>query len=225
VSNISSLQWTLHIGQSVRHGCRDGPDTARVKTDAVDAQTLAQLLRADLLLEAYIAPGELRDLRDLLRQRFVLTQTRSALKNRAHALIARQSVQHGHSRLLGPGGRAFLAELALRPEPRAPLDVLLRLIGDFDREIDALAAEIDQRGKSDERVRWSSTTRRCRRRTRTCCGSPSPTSSGAAAAPPTRASAVRAGPAVSPPAKGVSRGGARPTADRGLPPRSGQRIA
>src|SRR5918993_5908504 len=92
--------------------------SARVKTDAVDACTLAQLLRADLLPEAYIAPRELRDLRDLLRQRFVLTQMRTALKNRVHALIARQGVQHGHSKLLGAGGRAFLAELQLRPEPR-----------------------------------------------------------------------------------------------------------
>ncbi len=127
--------------------------SARVKTDAVDARTLAQLLRADLLPEAYIAPRELRDLRDLLRQRFVLTQMRTALKNRVHALIARQGVQHGHTKLLGPGGRAFLAELELRPEPRARLQVLLRLIGDFDREIDALAADIDQRAKRDDRVK------------------------------------------------------------------------
>jgi transposase len=126
--------------------------SARVKTDAVDARTLAQLLRADLLPEAYIAPRELRDLRDLLRQRFVLTQMRTALKNRVHALIARQGIQHGHSKLLGPGGRAFLVELELRPEPRARLDVLLRLISDFDREIDALAAEIDRLAKHDERV-------------------------------------------------------------------------
>jgi transposase len=80
----------------------------------------------------YIAPRELRDLRDLLRQRFVLTQMRTALKNRVHALIARQGIQHGHTRLLGPAGRVFLCELELRPEPRARLDVLLRLIGDFD---------------------------------------------------------------------------------------------
>jgi transposase len=40
---------------------------ARVKTDAVDAKTLAHLLRADLLPEAYIAPRELRDVRELLR--------------------------------------------------------------------------------------------------------------------------------------------------------------
>jgi transposase len=124
--------------------------SARVKTDAVDACTLAQLLRADLLPEAYIAPRELRDLRP---QRFVLTQMRTALKNRVHALIARQGIQHGHSKLLGPAGRAFLCELELRPEPRARLDVLLRLIGDFDREIDALAAEIDQRARHDERVK------------------------------------------------------------------------
>src|SRR5918994_5558740 len=112
-----------------------------------------QLLRADLLPEAYIAPRELRDLRDLLRQRFVLTQMRTALKNRVHALIARQGVQHGHSKLLGPGGLAFLAERELRPQPRQRLDVLLRLIGDFDREIDALAADIERRAKHDERVK------------------------------------------------------------------------
>ncbi len=55
---------------------------ARVKTDAVDARTLAHLLRTDLLPEAYVAPRELRDLRDLLRHLVVLTRMRSALKNR-----------------------------------------------------------------------------------------------------------------------------------------------
>src|SRR5262245_2696481 len=64
---------------------------ARVKTDAVDARTLAHLLRSDLLPEAYVAPRELRDLRDLLRHRVVLTRMRSALKNRVHALLARQA--------------------------------------------------------------------------------------------------------------------------------------
>jgi len=34
--------------------------SARVKTDAVDARTLAQLLRADLLPEAYVAPRAAR---------------------------------------------------------------------------------------------------------------------------------------------------------------------
>ena len=147
---LEDAGYELHLAHPLR---TKAIASARVKTDAVDARTLAQLLRADLLPEAYIAPRELRDLRDLLRQRFVLTQMRTALKNRVHALIARQGVQHGHSKLLGPGGRAFLAQLELRPQPRARLDVLLRLIGDFDREIDALAGEIDELAKHDDRVR------------------------------------------------------------------------
>src|SRR5215213_4546295 len=126
--------------------------SARVKTDAVDACTLAQLLRADLLPEAYIAPRELRDLRDLLRQRFVLTQMRTALKNRVHALIARQGIQRAHADLFGAGGRRFLDDLELRPDPHARLETLLRLIADFDREIDGLAREIDRRAKHDPRV-------------------------------------------------------------------------
>ena len=61
---------------------------ARVKTDAVDAKTLAHLLRTGLLPEAYIAPPELRDLRELLRHRAVLTRLRTSVKNRVHALLA-----------------------------------------------------------------------------------------------------------------------------------------
>jgi transposase len=82
--------------------------SARVKTDAVDARALAHLLRADLVPEAAVAPTELRDQRDLLRQRVVLTQMRSALKNRVHALIARHGIQRAHADLSGAGGRRFL---------------------------------------------------------------------------------------------------------------------
>src|SRR5262249_22925186 len=47
---------------------------ARVKTDAVDARTLAHLLRADLLPAAYIAPPDLRDLRHVLRPPVAVTR-------------------------------------------------------------------------------------------------------------------------------------------------------
>jgi transposase len=54
--------------------------------------------------------------------------------------------------MFGAGGRDFLDDLPLRPDPRARLGTLLRLIADFDREIDALAREIDGRAKHDPRV-------------------------------------------------------------------------
>jgi transposase len=141
--------YELHLAHPLR---TKAIASARVKTDAVDARTLAHLLRTDLLPEAYVAPRELRDLRDLLRQRVVLTQIRTALKNRVHALIARQGIQHAHADLFGSSGRRLLHELQLRPDPRARLETLLRLIADFDREIDALAHEIDRRAKHDPRV-------------------------------------------------------------------------
>ena len=43
--------------------------SARVKNDAVDAHTLAQLLRGDLLPEAWIAPPECREARPPTRMR------------------------------------------------------------------------------------------------------------------------------------------------------------
>ena len=48
--------------------------SARLKNDKVDAATLAQLLRADLLPEAWIAPQPVRDLRALLRHRASLVR-------------------------------------------------------------------------------------------------------------------------------------------------------
>ena len=125
---------------------------ARVKTDAVDARTLAHLLRTDLLPEAYVAPRDIRDLRDLLRHRVVLTRMRTSIKNRVHAILARQGIQHEHSDLFGPGGRAFLEELELRDEPRRRLDSLLSLVSDFDREIEKVKAEIDSVARDDPRV-------------------------------------------------------------------------
>jgi transposase len=125
---------------------------ARVKTDAVDARTLAHLLRTDLLPEAYVAPRELRDLRDLLRHRIVLTRMRSALKNRVHALLARQGIQTGHGDRFGKGGRRFLAELRLREPPRQRLESLLSLIDDFDREIAQAKQEIEALAVEDPRV-------------------------------------------------------------------------
>lgn len=62
--------------------------SARLKDDKVDARTLAQLLRADLLPEAWIAPQQVRDLRALLRHRASLVRLSTAAKNRIHAVLA-----------------------------------------------------------------------------------------------------------------------------------------
>lgn len=146
---LEDAGYELHLAHPLR---TKAIASARVKTDSVDATTLAHLLRADRLPEAYIAPRELRDLRDLLRHRVALTHMRSALKNRVHALLARHGVKQQHSDLFGKAGLLFLSELELREPPRRRLESMLSLIADFDRETEATTCEIDQRAKHDDRV-------------------------------------------------------------------------
>jgi Transposase len=146
---IEEAGYELHLAHPSR---TKAIAAARVKTDAVDARTLAQLLRADPLPAAYIAPRELRDLRELLRHRVALTQIRSGLKDRVHAILAKQGIQRARTDLFGRAGREFLAELKLREPPRRRLDSLLCLIGDFDREIAATTQGIDARARRDDRV-------------------------------------------------------------------------
>jgi transposase len=146
---LEEAGYDLHLAHPLR---TRAIAAARVKTDAIDAKTLAQLLRAGFLPEAYVAPRELRDLRELLRHRATLTRMRSAIKNRVHAILAKHGIANEYSDLFGKGGRQFLANLQLRDAPRRRLDSLLALIEDFDREINDTTTEIEQRAKLDDRV-------------------------------------------------------------------------
>ena len=57
---------------------------AKVKTDAVDAETLAQLLRMGYIPEAHQLPPEYRAMRDLLRQRKI---GRASCRERVYVLV------------------------------------------------------------------------------------------------------------------------------------------
>jgi transposase len=61
---------------------------AKVKTDAVDAATLAQLLRGDLLPEAHMVSAEWREARDLLRARLQLVRQQVRCQNIISGLLA-----------------------------------------------------------------------------------------------------------------------------------------
>src|SRR5919197_1643225 len=58
--------------------------SARLNNDKVDAGILAQLLRADLLPGAWIAPAKVRQLRALLRHRISLVRLATRARNRIH---------------------------------------------------------------------------------------------------------------------------------------------
>ena len=54
---------------------------ARIKTDRVDASTLADLLRANLVAESYIPPKDIRRLREITRERKTFVKQTTQMKN------------------------------------------------------------------------------------------------------------------------------------------------
>ena len=108
----------------------------RVKNDFRDAADLADLLRMGRLPEAWIAPPEVRDRRELVRHRHKLVQLRSSLKAQVHAVLAKCGITVVDSDLFGLTGRKRLHGISL-PEPfRVRVDSQLRLIDAIDAEVD-----------------------------------------------------------------------------------------
>jgi transposase len=114
----------------------------RVKNDERDAADLADLLRMGRLPQAWIAPPEVRGLRELVRHRCKLVALRSGLKAQVHAVLAKQGVRVPVSDLFGVAGTKLLDELALDAPFQARVLSLRRLIDAFTFEIDILAKRL-----------------------------------------------------------------------------------
>jgi transposase len=109
----------------------------RVK-DFRDAADLADLLRMGRLPEAWIAPAEVRELREVTRYRRKLVGLRTSCKDQVHAVLAKLGIAVTHTDLFGPGGRDWLNGLRL-PQPYAgKVCSLLHLTGELTTEIGML---------------------------------------------------------------------------------------
>ena len=126
--------------------------SARLKNDKVDAAILAQLLRADLLPEAWIAPLEVRQLRALLRHRASLVRLGTQQRNRIHAVAADHGYDRSASYWTGPG-RGWLAELDLPAASREIITDCLAFIDALAPQIGRLDGEVRARAKADPRVK------------------------------------------------------------------------
>ena len=126
--------------------------SARLKNDKAGAAILAQLLRADLLPEAWIAPQPVRQLRALLRHRASLVRLGTQLRNRIHAVAADHGYDRAASYWTGPG-RGWLAELDLPPVSREIITDCLAFTGALAPQIDRIDSELRQHAKADPRVR------------------------------------------------------------------------
>jgi transposase len=86
--------------------------SARIKTDSIDAGVLCDLLRSNLLPEAYHAPKEVRDWKDATRFHASLVRFQAQVKNKVHSILWTNALV-SPERLWSNAGRAWLDALPL----------------------------------------------------------------------------------------------------------------
>lgn len=123
--------------------------SARIKTDKIDATTLAHLLRADLVPPAYIPPRAVRDTREILRYRASLVRLRVQVKNKIAAILGKTGVRPPTKTAFGVKSRRFLATVPVRPCYRVELDGYLRLLESLTAEIRTVTQQVDAQAQAD----------------------------------------------------------------------------
>jgi transposase len=110
----------------------------RVKDDQRDAADLADLLRMGRLPEAWIAPPEIRELREITRYRHKLVKARTSCKDQVHGVLAKLGIRVTCTDIFGTWGNTWLDGLDL-PQPYAGKVASLRhLAGELSTEITLL---------------------------------------------------------------------------------------
>src|SRR3974377_1377490 len=123
----------------------------RVKNDKHDAADLALLLRIGRLSEGWIAPPEIRELRELVRYRHSLGRHRTSAQAQIHGVIAKNGTLPIVGRPRGPIGQAQLDSLELPEAYALRMRSLRELLAHVEREITKVDAQPHHRLKSHPR--------------------------------------------------------------------------
>jgi hypothetical protein len=112
---------------------------ARIKTDKISADILADLLRADLLPKAYAPSKQTRDIKNILRQRMFFVRIQTMVKNRIYDILDRHpevlSQVPDASDLFGAAGMQWLGQTTLSGEDGMLLSSEIRLLKYLKEEI------------------------------------------------------------------------------------------
>lgn len=128
---------------------------ARIKNDKIDSATLAHLLRADLIPEAYACSADLRALKRVLRQRMFLVRIQTMLKNRIQALLYQYDLERPKvSDLFGAAGTKWIRGVHLPSPDGEILAEDLALLDTVKERLTSSEGLIKELSAGDMGVRW-----------------------------------------------------------------------
>lgn len=145
VDLLHELGCTVHLA----HPLGTNWGNRRVKNDVRDAEDLVDLLRLGRLAEAWIAPNEVRELRELVRHRAKCVALRTNLKLQVYSVLAKEGVHIPMTDLFGVAGTHLLETVRLAPAYAARVESLRDLIEAFDRQVRVFERDVERELKND----------------------------------------------------------------------------
>ena len=109
--------------------------SAKAKTDKIDAKILADLLRVNLLPEAYCSPLKVREWKEISRTRSSLVRQRTQIKNKVHGLLFRNAILYPKSSLFSKKGIEWLKNLNLNETYKFEIELYLKILDSLNKEI------------------------------------------------------------------------------------------
>jgi len=116
---------------------------AQIKTDKIDAKTIAQLKRTDLLPASYVPPKHVREIRGIVRHRASMVRQRAKIKHCVHAVLHREGIQQPFSDLFGKAGIEWLKHVSVKYNSRLSIDNYLAIHQSMSEKIDETTRQIE----------------------------------------------------------------------------------
>jgi transposase len=129
---------------------------ARIKTDKISADILCDLLRSDLLPEAYVPSKETREAKNILRQRMFFVRVQTMVKNRIYTILDRHpeitSQAPEVSDIFGVSGMNWLKQAILPGQDNRLLAAELELLQALMKKISESNRMVKELAQGDKRV-------------------------------------------------------------------------
>ncbi|KXA91909.1 hypothetical protein AKJ63_00445 [candidate division MSBL1 archaeon SCGC-AAA259D18] len=118
----------------------------KIKTDLRASEALAQLLRMDWLPETYVPPADIRELRELLRRRVSLVESRTKYKNKIQAELTKRRIDLEGTPWHGPW-LSQLEDLEIDS-----VEDYMAIVRSLNERIDRIEKEVKEKAEEREEV-------------------------------------------------------------------------
>lgn len=125
---------------------------AKIKTDKLDALSIAHCLRTGFIARAWVPSKEVREFRNIVRHRICLRRDITRAKNRVHSILLRNGIKHEFSDVFGKVGMEFLKSLELKGSEKYRMESYIRIVESLLGERNQVTKKIEMLCKEDDQA-------------------------------------------------------------------------